>query len=387
MDELDGSTRIVLSNATLSANEQYAALNVSAANIEWVGAEGCTFNGALQFFEWGLPAENGTLHSVYIDNSTFLEGSYIVQGSHHSDSSCGLNTTLRNNRWLPVAAGQSSFSTIRPLRCRLSGRGNYVVDARGNYWGDPLGPFSCCNPSSRGAAVTLTDASSWCIDEQCLSLSSPIVGNLTSYSPLLCQRDPFCTPVSFPLRYSAIAACVAISLFCGIVAAVIYKRISQSGAEARLLHSDTFVLVSRLSLILNASLIMCSTFTLAITAYTYVLYRNQHPWMLPALIFLAVVCGSRILCGIWSILIFGLFKGESNLFSNTVLSSVVAFFAVAWHFSAWSGTYFDGLSNSLFFWAVYGAYAVAEIVIGTSSIFLHTQFMLNREFKESTKHP
>lgn len=46
------------------------------------------------------------------------------------------------------------------------------IDARFNYWGDPSGPSTCCNPAGTGLPVLWsTDFSSWCIVSLLLTLA------------------------------------------------------------------------------------------------------------------------------------------------------------------------------------------------------------------------
>jgi hypothetical protein len=59
----------------------------------------------------------------------------------------------------------------------------YIIDATENFWGDPLGPFLCCNLNGYGAYTSLyINTSVWCRDALCSELSTIVF-------PPECIRD------------------------------------------------------------------------------------------------------------------------------------------------------------------------------------------------------
>lgn len=104
------------------------------------------------------------------------------------------------------------LNTLETLQARTNRpRERGIIDARGNYWGDPSGPSTCCNPGGQGTPVLwVTDFSNWCLDYGCANLSGP--GLITdpsmneSWTSMdSCYYESYCAPQDQTVLWAVVA--------------------------------------------------------------------------------------------------------------------------------------------------------------------------------------
>lgn len=331
--------------------------------------------------------------SVSITNCTFSSESRIYVGYI---SIPGYNVTLRGNAIAP-----SNGSTSQPfieMYSHENGGGSWV-DARANYWGDREGPRSCCNPSSLGAVNIWADASSWCIDENCLELHSPPGNNslsLTLTLPPWCQFEQICFPATTAIQY------VVIGCFCGfatlsLLLAFLYIRKTRfSGRQSKMLLSEAIPPAAKHSTlyVLNiCGAAICAVVGISAFFPTFYLSDSGLPskavrtWAVYASGFIVSVCSIRLIVNVWNFLI--LVKSPTtykSLLPNVVLSSITVFLVFLWRFSALAlESNRELLSSDIiirtsFYWTMTATLAGGEIFFSIPIVVLSLHILKQRDF-------
>lgn len=135
-----------------------------------------------------------------------------------------------------------------------------TVDARGNWWGSPSGPHTCCNPEGEGVDVLLlTDFRSWCLvrgiafapftlglqcfavflqDEACSTFASDRFDAPLRLKIDSCQLDPICGAGSTNslIAYGALEALVVLLLLAAVLVTIFDRRLSSADKTRRSLH-------------------------------------------------------------------------------------------------------------------------------------------------------
>lgn len=375
----DRAPAVFLSAFDTTFGSESASVALNSSNIALsLNLDSCAVIGSVQ-----VSVPEGAFRESFpphiLRNSSFSSTSSLTFGSIDSQQR-SLSATLRGNRWDRPSDPRSGNAI------NVFGTHPATIDARGNYWGDPTGPYSCCNPTAVGVRVVAVDASSWCLDPDCLSYAAPLEDTWNNPSPRSCQLDILCTPTSASLQKTAIGTLVSLTVIAGALSLFFYRRISANRAESTaMLQAESRSPFAPVSLILTVANAIGATICLALMSVTYHSNPDFRTWLLPALVFISLVCGTRVFCSVWGISLLFLAPQRTGLFSNVIVSSVVVFFASTWHFSAW-GSFFAAFTYSALLWTFYGTYVALELTVGVGSIFINSAIMLQREYKERTSN-
>lgn len=331
---------------------------------------------------------------IVVTNSTFQDLTFIWNGRNEKEF--GYNMTLRGNVFPPNSAlGLSPFIDVSPQNSPF-----VWVDARGNYWGDPTGPHSCCEPTALGASNIWADSSPFCLDEDCESLSSPL-GNDSlfgiGFSPAWCRYEQLCNPTTDAIQYALIGCFIGMFVLACLASLTYYLR-TRTGAERdALLVQDIPGQRHRLLYIFDVcgGIFACLT---AVVTFLPTLYLPRsfaaalavRNWAIYASVFLLVLCILRVICNVWNVIVLRKFQETyRTLLGNVVFSGVIVVLSIMWRFSSWAllpvverPVFQDMVLRSEYYWIVTGLFAGAEFFFAIPAIFMSLNILKQRDYAE-----